>query len=64
MLMEIEEEVEIYKYIAKDLEFKSEVNDNFLNGLRSGMSELYTYFKSQLQKIGSCQNFKVSVMYD
>ena len=46
ILMEIEEEVEIYKYIAKDLEFKSEVNDNFLNGLRSGMSELYTYFKS------------------
>ena len=46
ILNEIEDEVEIYKYIAPDLEFKSEVNENFLNGLRSGMSELYTYFKS------------------
>jgi hypothetical protein len=46
ILNEIEDEVEIYKYIATDLEFKSEVNENFLNGLRSGMSELYTYFKS------------------
>ena len=45
IIMEKDEEVEIFKYIAKDLEFKSEVNENFLNGLRSGMSELYTYFK-------------------
>jgi hypothetical protein len=57
ILNEIDDEVEIYKYIAKDLEFKSEVNENFLNGLRSGMSELYTYFKSQLRKLGDCQNF-------
>lgn len=46
ILNELEEDIEIYKYIASDLEFKSEVNENFLTGLRGGMNELYTYFKS------------------
>lgn len=48
ILSELEDDVEIYRYIAKDLEFKSEVSDNFLNGLRGGMNELYTDFKGQL----------------
>ena len=46
ILSELEDDVEIYKYIAKDLQFKNEVNENFLNGLRGGMNELYTDFKS------------------
>ena len=45
ILSELENDVEIYKYISKDIEFKNEVNDNFLNGLRGGMNELYTDFK-------------------
>ena len=45
ILSELEDDVEIYKYIAEDIEFKSEVTDNFLNGLRGGMNELYTDFK-------------------
>ena len=64
ILSELEDDVEIYKYIAKDLEFKNEVNDNFLNGLRGGMNELYTDFKGQLKKLGDCENFQVSVMYN
>jgi hypothetical protein len=64
ILSELEDDVEIYKYIAPDLEFKSEVSENFLNGLRGGMNELYTDFKGQLKKIGDCQNFQVSVMYN
>ena len=64
ILSELEDDVEIYKYIAEDLEFKNEVNDNFLNGLRGGMNELYTDFKGQLKKLGDCENFQVSVMYN
>ena len=64
MLSELEDDVEIYKYISGDIEFKSEMNENFLNGLRGGMNELYNDFKSQLKKLGECENFQVSVMYD
>ena len=65
ILSEIEDDVEIYKYIAEDLEFKQEeISDNFLNGLRGGMNELYTDFKGQLKKLCDCQNFQVSVMYN
>ena len=64
ILSELEDDVEIYKYIASDLEFKQETNDNFLNGLRGGMNELFTDFKGQFNKLGDCQNFQVSVMYD
>ena len=64
ILSELEDDVEIYKYIAPDLEFKNEVTENFLNGLRGGMNELYTDFKSQLKKLGDCQNFEISVMYN
>jgi len=63
-LSELEDDVEIYKYIASDLQFKQETNENFLNGLRGGMNELYNDFKGQFNKLGDCQNFQVSVMYD
>lgn len=46
LLSELEDDVEIYKYISDDLRFKLEVNEMFLNGLRGGMSELYSDFKS------------------
>ena len=45
ILSELEDDVEIYKYIAEDLEFKQKTDENFLNGLRGGMNELYTDFK-------------------
>ncbi len=45
IISELDDDVEIYKYIANDVEFKSEMNENFLNGLRGGMNELYTDFK-------------------
>jgi hypothetical protein len=64
ILSELEDDVEIYKYVAKDLQFKQETNDNFLNGLRGGMNELFNDFKGQFNKLGDCQNFQVSVMYD
>lgn len=54
---ELEEDLEIFKWIAPDLQFKHEVNENYLNGLRGGMNELYTYFKSQFKKLGDCENF-------
>ena len=57
ILSELEDDVEIYKYISDDLEFKTERSDNFLNGLRGGMNELYTDFKGQFNKLGECQNF-------
>jgi hypothetical protein len=57
ILSELEDDVEIYKYISEDLEFKSEITPNFLNGLRGGMNELYTDFKSQLKKLGECSYF-------
>ncbi len=57
ILSELEDDVEIYKFIAPDLEFKQETNENFLNGLRGGMNELYTDFKSQFNKLGDCNNF-------
>jgi hypothetical protein len=64
IVSELEDDVEIYKYIADDLEFKQETNDNFLNGLRGGMNELYSDFKGQFNKLGDCNNFEISVMYD
>ena len=64
ILSELEDDGEIYKYIASDLQFKQETNENFLNGLRGGMNELYNDFKGQFNKLGDCQNFQVSVMYD
>ena len=64
ILSELEDDVEIYKYIAEDLEFKNEMSENFLNGLRGGMNELYTDFKGQFNKLGECSNFQVAVMYN
>ena len=64
ILSELEDDLEIYKYIAEDLEFKNEMSENFLNGLRGGMNELYTDFKGQFNKLGECANFQVSVMYN
>jgi hypothetical protein len=63
-MSELEDDVEIYKWIATDLEFKQETTDNFLNGLRGGMNELYSDFKGQFNKLGECAHFQVSVMYD
>lgn len=64
ILSELEDDVEIYKYIAEDLQFKNEVSDNYLNGLRGGMNELYNDFKGQFNKLGECKDFSVAVMYN
>jgi hypothetical protein len=54
ILSELEDDVEIYKYLSNDLQLKQEANENFLNGLRGGMNELYTDFKEQFRKLGDC----------
>lgn len=49
ILSELTEDIEVFKYLADDIEFKqsvTETNQNFLNGLRGGMNELYTDFKN------------------
>ena len=48
IISELQNDVEIYKYINyKDIAFKNEISENFLNGLRGGMNELFTDFKKQ-----------------
>ena len=64
ILSELGGDVEVYKYVSSDIQFKEESNPNFLSCLRGGMTELYTDFKSQFSKVCDCQNFQVSVMYD
>jgi hypothetical protein len=54
ILSDLEDDIEIYKYIANDLEFKENRDDNFMNGLRGGINELYSDFKEQLRKLGEC----------
>ena len=55
ILSELQNDIEIYRYInTKDIKFKSEISndlDNFLNGLRGGMNELFTDFKKQFEKL-------------
>ena len=50
---ELVNDVEIYRYInTHDIQFQTgEVSDNFLNGLRGGMNELFTDFKKQFEKL-------------
>lgn len=64
ILSELTDDVEVYKYIADDLEFRQETTENYLNGLRGGMNELYADFRGQFSKLGECQHFQVSVLYD
>ncbi len=64
MLTELKDDAEIYRWLSKDLELKSEVTENFLTGLRGGINILYNDFKQQFNKLGSCQNFKIAVMYN
>ena len=64
ILSELTDDVEVYRYLAEDVQFKAEANENFLGGLRSGMNELYSDFKVQFSKLGECNNFKIGVMYD
>ena len=47
ILSELQNDVEIYRFInTHDIVFKNEdVTENFLNGLRGGMNELFIDFK-------------------
>ena len=46
LISELTNDVEIYRYInTKDIAFKNEISENFLNGLRGGMNEIFTDFK-------------------
>ena len=48
IISELSNDVEIYKYINhRDIVFKNELSENFLNGLRGGMNELFTDFQKQ-----------------
>ena len=52
IISELQNDVEIYRYInTKDIVFKNEISENFLNGLRGGMNELFTDFKKQFEKL-------------
>ena len=51
-LSELQNDLEIYSYInTKDIVFKNEISEAFLNGLRGGMNELFTDFKKQFEKL-------------
>ncbi len=56
ILSDIEDGVEIYKYLANDIELKEENDENFVNGLRHGMTEMFTSILDQLKKLGDCNN--------
>ena len=46
IISELQNDIEIYRYInTKDIVFKTEISENFVNGLRGGMNELFTDFK-------------------
>lgn len=67
ILSELAEGVEVFKYVAEDLEFNTDKTKdyaNYLNGLRAAMNSLYTDFKNQFSKVSECHNFKISLMYD
>ena len=64
MLTELKDDGEVYRWLSPDLELKAEINDNFLTGLRGGINILYSDFKNQFTKLGSCRNFKIAVMYN
>lgn len=64
ILAETKDDGEVYRWLADDLQLKAEINDNFLTGLRGGINILFTDFKNQFNKLGSCRNFKIAVMYD
>lgn len=64
MLTELKDDGEVYLWHAKDLELKAEINENFLTGLRGGINILYSDFKNQFSKLGSCRKFKIAVMYN
>ena len=67
IISELQEGVEVFKYIADDLEFntdKSQDYPNYLSGLRVAMNSLYTDFKNQFAKVSECNYFKISLHYD
>ena len=64
MLTELKDDGEVYRWLSDDLELKAEINENFLTGLRGGINILFSDFKNQFQKLGSCRNFKIAVMYN
>ena len=66
-------DIEIYRFInTKDIYFRErnkdddddiqidnpELSDNFLNGLRSGMNEMFTDFKKQFEKLDANSEYK------
>ena len=53
IISELQNDIEIYRYInLEDMKFSNDkINENFLNGLRGGMNELFTDFKKQFEKL-------------
>eukprot|EP00356_Strombidium_inclinatum_P011847 CAMPEP_0170491036 /NCGR_PEP_ID=MMETSP0208-20121228/10271_1 /TAXON_ID=197538 /ORGANISM="Strombidium inclinatum, Strain S3" /LENGTH=100 /DNA_ID=CAMNT_0010766539 /DNA_START=60 /DNA_END=362 /DNA_ORIENTATION=+ len=72
IISELQNDIEIYRYInTQDIVFKNLISDNFLNGLRCGMNELFTDFKTQFSKLQTSRegpkakgSYQVSIMYD
>lgn len=66
LISELNEGVEVYKYASNELNLQQE-NEKFvvnISSLRAAMNSLYQDFKSQFAKVCSCENFKISMMYD
>ena len=57
IISELQNDIEIYRYInLEDMKFSNtNINENFLNGLRGGMNELFTDFKKQFEKLEACK---------
>ena len=64
MLTEMKDDGEVYRWLHPELQLMAEINENFLTGLRGGINILYSDFKQQFTKLGSCRNFKIAVMYN
>ena len=57
IISELQNDIEIYRYInLEEMKFSNtNINENFLNGLRGGMNELFTDFKKQFEKLEACK---------
>ena len=64
MLADLEDGVEIFKYLADDLELKKDKDPNFLSGLRHGMTEMFSSILDQMKKLGDATKLQVTAFYN
>ncbi len=64
LLSDMDDGVEIFKYLAEDLELKKDKDPNFLSGLRHGMTEMFTSILDQMKKLGDATKLQVAAQYN